>query len=142
MAEQAEQRLVEQLVTQSADEGLGKRVLLWFARRDVVPVQDRHAGELRPVVRDAHRRTTTNGSGRVELAYYPASRTARNGYRCAGALAASGLSARGRQSQSSGAPNQRWSIDFASDALSDGRRFRILTIVDDLRDRVRSCNSV
>jgi transposase InsO family protein len=26
--------------------------------------------------------------------------------------------------------NQRWSIDFASDALSDGRRFRILTIVD------------
>src|SRR5262249_15842526 len=27
--------------------------------------------------------------------------------------------------------NQRWSIDFASDALSDGRRFRILTIVDD-----------
>src|SRR5215471_12544941 len=64
--------------------GLGKRVLLWFARRDVVPVQDRHAGELRPVVRDAHRRTTTSGSGRVELAYYPASRTARNGYRCAG----------------------------------------------------------
>src|SRR5438270_2420208 len=27
--------------------------------------------------------------------------------------------------------NQRWSLDFASDALSDGRRFRILTIVDD-----------
>ncbi len=27
--------------------------------------------------------------------------------------------------------NQRWSIDFASDALSDGRRFRILTVVDD-----------
>jgi putative transposase len=28
-------------------------------------------------------------------------------------------------------PNQRWSLDFASDALADGRRFRILTIVDD-----------
>jgi putative transposase len=29
------------------------------------------------------------------------------------------------------APNQRWSLDFVSDALSDGRRFRILTVVDD-----------
>jgi putative transposase len=28
-------------------------------------------------------------------------------------------------------PNQRWSLDFASDALSDGRRFRILAVVDD-----------
>jgi putative transposase len=28
-------------------------------------------------------------------------------------------------------PNQRWSLDFVSDAFSDGRRFRILTIVDD-----------
>jgi putative transposase len=28
-------------------------------------------------------------------------------------------------------PNQRWSLDFVSDALSDGRRFRILAIVDD-----------
>lgn len=29
------------------------------------------------------------------------------------------------------APNQRWSLDFVSDALADGRRFRILAIVDD-----------
>lgn len=29
------------------------------------------------------------------------------------------------------APNQRWSLDFVSDALSDGRRFRMLTVVDD-----------
>jgi putative transposase len=29
------------------------------------------------------------------------------------------------------AVNQRWSLDFVSDALSDGRRFRILCIVDD-----------
>lgn len=28
-------------------------------------------------------------------------------------------------------PNQRWSVDFASDTLTDGRRFRILVIVDD-----------
>lgn len=27
--------------------------------------------------------------------------------------------------------DQRWSLDFLSDALADGRRFRILTIVDD-----------
>ena len=27
--------------------------------------------------------------------------------------------------------NQRWSLDFLSDALADGRRFRILAIVDD-----------
>jgi putative transposase len=29
------------------------------------------------------------------------------------------------------AANQRWSLDFVSDAFTDGRRFRILTIVDD-----------
>src|SRR5215467_2984201 len=28
-------------------------------------------------------------------------------------------------------PNQRWSMDFPHDQLSDGRRFRILAIVDD-----------
>ena len=28
-------------------------------------------------------------------------------------------------------PNERWSLDFMSDQLTDGRRFRILTIVDD-----------
>ena len=28
-------------------------------------------------------------------------------------------------------PNQRWSLDFVSDALSDGRRFRILNVIDD-----------
>lgn len=31
------------------------------------------------------------------------------------------------------APNQRWSLDFVSDALTDGRRFRVLTVVDDYR---------
>lgn len=29
------------------------------------------------------------------------------------------------------APNQRWSLDFVSDALNNGRRFRVLTVVDD-----------
>ena len=28
-------------------------------------------------------------------------------------------------------PDQRWSLDFVSDAFADGRRFRILAIVDD-----------
>jgi transposase InsO family protein len=28
-------------------------------------------------------------------------------------------------------PNQRWSLDFASNALTNGRRFRILVVVDD-----------
>lgn len=28
-------------------------------------------------------------------------------------------------------PNDRWSMDFVSDALADGRRFRALTVVDD-----------
>jgi putative transposase len=27
--------------------------------------------------------------------------------------------------------NQRWSLDFVSDALADGRRFRVLVVVDD-----------
>ena len=29
------------------------------------------------------------------------------------------------------APNGRWSLDFASDQLTDGRRFRIFTVVDE-----------
>jgi putative transposase len=29
------------------------------------------------------------------------------------------------------APNQRWSLDFASDVLSDGRRLGVLVVVDD-----------
>ena len=28
-------------------------------------------------------------------------------------------------------PNQRWSLAFVSDALVDGRRFRILRVIDD-----------
>ena len=34
------------------------------------------------------------------------------------------------------APNQRWSMDFVSDALADGRRFRVLAVVD---DHTREC---
>ncbi|ABV92153.1 integrase (plasmid) [Dinoroseobacter shibae DFL 12 = DSM 16493] len=29
------------------------------------------------------------------------------------------------------APNQHWSLDFVSDALTDGRQFRVLAVVDD-----------
>ena len=28
-------------------------------------------------------------------------------------------------------PNQRWSLDFVSDSLSYGRRFRVLCVIDD-----------
>ncbi len=28
-------------------------------------------------------------------------------------------------------PNQRWSLGFVSDQLTDGRRFRVLTVADD-----------
>ena len=34
------------------------------------------------------------------------------------------------------APNIRWSLDFISDALTDGRRFRVLAVVD---DHTREC---
>ena len=36
-------------------------------------------------------------------------------------------------------PNQRWSLDFVSDAFVDGRRFRILCVVDDF---TRECLSL
>ena len=37
------------------------------------------------------------------------------------------------------AANQRWSLDFVSDALTDGRRFRIFAVVD---DHTRECLSL
>ena len=37
------------------------------------------------------------------------------------------------------APNDRWSLDFVSDQLTDGPRFRILTVVDDC---TRECLAV
>jgi putative transposase len=36
-------------------------------------------------------------------------------------------------------PNERWSMDFMSDSLSDGRKFRLLTIVDNL---TRECIAI
>ena len=38
-----------------------------------------------------------------------------------------------------GRPNERWSLDFVSDAFTDGRRFRVLAIVDDFS---RECLSL
>jgi hypothetical protein len=34
-------------------------------------------------------------------------------------------------------PNQRWSLDFLSDQLTDGHRFRILIVVDDCIQKER-----
>jgi len=28
-------------------------------------------------------------------------------------------------------PNERWSLDFVSDQMTDGRRFRVMTVLDD-----------
>lgn len=36
-----------------------------------------------------------------------------------------------RPIEMAGAPNARWSLDFVSDQFTDGRRFRILCVVDD-----------
>jgi putative transposase len=36
-------------------------------------------------------------------------------------------------------PNERWSMDFMQDCLADGRRFRVLTIVDDF---TRECPAI
>lgn len=36
-------------------------------------------------------------------------------------------------------PNKRWSMDFVQDALQDGRRFRMLTVVDDFS---RECPTI
>jgi len=36
-------------------------------------------------------------------------------------------------------PNQRWSLDFVHDQIAKGRRFRVLTIIDDVtRERLRA----
>ena len=35
--------------------------------------------------------------------------------------------------------NQRWSLDFVSDALDDGRRFRVLNVVDDFSRECLAC---
>jgi putative transposase len=38
--------------------------------------------------------------------------------------------------------NQRWSLDFVSDTLVDGRRFRILCIIDDFSRECRKRGTV
>ncbi len=36
-------------------------------------------------------------------------------------------------------PNQRWTLDFVSDNLSDGSRFRILCVIDDFSRECLAC---
>lgn len=36
-------------------------------------------------------------------------------------------------------PNQRWSLDFVSDALACGRRFRVLNVIDDYSRECLAC---
>lgn len=80
--ERAEQGLVEQLVPQAADEGLGESVLYWLARRDVVPLnlvvvgpsQDGVAGQLGAIVADDGLGLAVGGQEPVELASNPKAR--------------------------------------------------------------------
>lgn len=37
------------------------------------------------------------------------------------------------------APNQRWSLDFVSDSLACGRRFRMLNVIDDYSRECLAC---
>ena len=56
---------------------------------------------------------------------------ARNGSRCASEAGASGRSARVPRCCSPGTATSAGRLDFVADALADGRRFRILAVVDD-----------
>src|SRR5581483_6336555 len=82
VGQRCEQRLVEALVPEPADEALHEGVLLRLARRDVMPLdaarlrplQDCHAGQLRAVVGNAPLRPPTTRDQRIELARYTCSR--------------------------------------------------------------------
>jgi transposase InsO family protein len=50
---------------------------------------------------------------------------------CAGAAGASGRWQTRRPIATPLVANQRWSLNFVSDQLTDARRFRILAVVDD-----------
>jgi hypothetical protein len=79
MSERSEQRLIEKLVTQTADEGFDEGVLYRLARGDVMPVdlavvgplQDGVAGQLGTVVADDGLRSAVGDQKPVELAGDP-----------------------------------------------------------------------
>jgi putative transposase len=53
--------------------------------------------------------------------------------------AASGRSARGHRWRFRRKPSQRWTLDFVSDALACGRRFRMLNAIDDYSRECLPC---
>ena len=79
MRKRAEQSLIEQLVTQTADERLGERILHRLARGDVMPgdlvivrpSQDGVRGEFGSVVADNHPGLAALGEQPIELAGNP-----------------------------------------------------------------------
>src|SRR5579864_8577161 len=88
MRQRAEQRLVQQFVTQPAVEALDEPILLWFTGRDVVPAdaglvrpgEDGVGGQLGAVVADDRLRTPpAAANGVVELARYAPARDRRVG---------------------------------------------------------------
>jgi len=38
-------------------------------------------------------------------------------------------------------PDERWSLDFVSDAFTDGRRFRVLAVIDDFSRECLACKA-
>lgn len=79
MGERGEQRLVQTLVAQAAEEGFCKSILLRLARRDVVPLnphflrpaQDRAAGQFGAVGGHDRGRSPTDGDDRIKFAHDP-----------------------------------------------------------------------
>jgi putative transposase len=57
--------------------------------------------------------------------------TGRRGLWCASAVVANERLAAEHPSALPGGRNERWSLDFVSDALADARRFRVLALADD-----------
>jgi hypothetical protein len=79
MGQRSEQGLIEQLVPQAADEGLGKGILHGLSRRDVMPshlvivrpLQDDVRGQFGAVVGDNYLRRAAIGQQPIEFSGDP-----------------------------------------------------------------------
>lgn len=76
-------------------------------------------------------RAAEKGRGRVEPQARAEDLRQGESSTCAGAADASGRSARERGWAVPERPNARWSLDFVHDQVTDGRRFRVLVVVDE-----------
>jgi hypothetical protein len=87
MSQRAEQGFVQQFVAQPAVKAFNKSVLLWLPGCDVVPfdagllrpAQDRHAGQLAPIVGETAGGLAASGNNGIEFAPHPLARQRRVG---------------------------------------------------------------